>query len=65
MPTTSLELADDLLERAGVAAVPGEAFGKSGYLRFSYALGDDDIREGITRVHSYVAAQSYSHASGR
>jgi len=58
MPTTSLELADDLLEHAGVAAVPGEAFGKSGYLRFSYALGDDDIREGIKRVRSFVDSRS-------
>ena len=37
-PTTSLELADLMLEQAEVAAVPGEAFGPSGYLRFSYAL---------------------------
>ena len=33
-----------------VAAVPGEAFGSPGYLRFSYALGDDDLVEGITRL---------------
>ena len=49
-PTTSLELADLILERAEVAAVPGEAFGPSGYLRFSYALSDDDIREGVARL---------------
>jgi aspartate aminotransferase len=49
-PTTSLELADLVLEQAEVAAVPGEAFGPSGYLRFSYALGDDDIREGVSRL---------------
>jgi aspartate aminotransferase len=49
-PTTSLELADLILEQAEVAAVPGEAFGPSGYLRFSYALGDDDIREGVARL---------------
>ncbi|KQO62300.1 pyridoxal phosphate-dependent aminotransferase [Curtobacterium sp. Leaf261] len=47
---TSLELADLILEEAEVAAVPGEAFGPSGYLRFSYALGDDDIREGVARL---------------
>jgi aspartate aminotransferase len=50
-PTTTLELADLILEQAEVAAVPGEAFGPSGYLRFSYALGDDDIREGLSRLH--------------
>ncbi|MBE7163079.1 MAG: aminotransferase class I/II-fold pyridoxal phosphate-dependent enzyme, partial [Williamsia herbipolensis] len=49
-PTTSLELADLVLEQAEVAAVPGEAFGPSGYLRFSYALGDDDILEGVARL---------------
>lgn len=49
-PTTSLELADLILEKAEVAAVPGEAFGPSGYLRFSYALGDADILEGVTRL---------------
>ncbi len=49
-PTTSLELADLILEKAEVAAVPGEAFGPSGYLRFSYALGDAPLLEGIQRV---------------
>lgn len=51
-PTTSLELADLILEQAEVAAVPGEAFGPSGYLRFSYALGDDDLLAGIQRLQS-------------
>jgi aspartate aminotransferase len=49
-PTTSLELADLMLERAEVAAVPGEAFGPSGYLRFSYALGDEPLLEGVQRL---------------
>ena len=49
-PQTSAELATHMLDEVEVAAVPGEAFGPSGYLRFSYALGDDDIVEGITRV---------------
>lgn len=49
-PRTSLELADVILEQAEVAAVPGEAFGPSGYLRFSYALGDDALLEGIQRL---------------
>ncbi|MBB6627299.1 pyridoxal phosphate-dependent aminotransferase [Nocardioides sp. KIGAM211] len=47
---TSAQLAEYMLENAEVAAVPGEAFGSPGYLRFSYALGDDDIVEGITRL---------------
>jgi len=49
-PTTTLELADLILERAEVAVVPGEAFGPSGYLRLSYALGDADLAEGVARL---------------
>jgi aspartate aminotransferase len=49
-PTTSLELADLILDRADVATVPGEAFGPSGYLRLSYALGDDQLLEGVQRL---------------
>ena len=47
---TSAELATIILDEVEVAAVPGEAFGPSGYLRFSYALGDEDITEGIGRI---------------
>ncbi|WP_127819065.1 pyridoxal phosphate-dependent aminotransferase [Microbacterium sp. CPCC 204701] len=49
-PTTTLELADLILEKAEVAVVPGEAFGPSGYLRLSYALGDDALLEGVQRL---------------
>jgi aspartate aminotransferase len=55
-PTTSLELADLILEECEVAAVPGEAFGPSGYLRFSYALGDADLAEGIARLQKFFRA---------
>jgi aspartate aminotransferase len=54
-PQTSAELAEVLLEKAEVAAVPGEAFGSPGYLRFSYALGDDDLVEGISRLQRLLA----------
>jgi len=54
-PQTSAELAALILDEVEVAAVPGEAFGPSGYLRFSYALGDDDIVEGITRVKNLLS----------
>ena len=47
---SSLELADFALEKAEVAMVPGEAFGPSGYLRLSYALGDEQLLEGIQRL---------------
>jgi aspartate aminotransferase len=49
-PATTMELAEVVLEEAKVAFVPGEAFGAPGHARFSYALGDDDLVEGVTRV---------------
>src|SRR3954468_1348267 len=49
------ELATLILDEVEVAAVPGEAFGTPGYLRFSYALGDEDITEGIGRIAKLVA----------
>lgn len=52
-PATTLELADLLLERLEVAVVPGEAFGPSGYLRLSYALGDDHLAEGVARLADF------------
>jgi aspartate/methionine/tyrosine aminotransferase len=52
---SSAELAEYILERAEVAVVPGEAFGAPGYLRLSYALGDDDLVEGITRLQKLFA----------
>lgn len=55
-PTTSLELADLILEKAEVAVVPGEAFGPSGYLRLSYALGDDALLEGVQRLQRLFAS---------
>jgi aspartate aminotransferase len=52
---TSTELAELILEKAEVAVVPGEAFGSPGYLRLSYALGDDDLVEGVTRLQKLFA----------
>ena len=51
---TTLELAEIVLEEASVAFVPGEAFGAPGYGRFSYALGDADLVEGIGRIAELV-----------
>ena len=53
-PKTSAELATLILEEVEVAAVPGEAFGPSGYLRFSYATSDEDIVEGIGRIKKLI-----------
>jgi aspartate/methionine/tyrosine aminotransferase len=55
-PTTSLELADMILDQAEVAVVPGEAFGTPGYLRLSYALGDDDLVEGVGRLQRLLGS---------
>ncbi|MEU8178234.1 pyridoxal phosphate-dependent aminotransferase [Microbispora hainanensis] len=54
-PQTSAELAELILEEAEVALVPGEAFGTPGYFRLSYALGDDDLVEGVSRVGKLLA----------
>ncbi len=51
-PATSAELADLCIAEARVAVVPGEAFGAPGYFRMSYALGDEDIVEGVSRLAS-------------
>ena len=47
---SSDELAELAIEEAKVAVVPGEAFGAPGYFRMSYALGDDDLVEGVSRL---------------
>jgi aspartate aminotransferase len=49
-PTTTVELAALILDEVEVAVVPGEAFGAPGCLRLSYALGDDDLVEGVSRI---------------
>jgi aspartate aminotransferase len=54
-PSNTLELADLILDKCEVAVVPGEAFGPSGYIRLSYALGDDDLAEGIRRLQGFFA----------
>jgi aspartate aminotransferase len=53
-PQTSSELAALILDEAEVAVVPGEAFGTEGYLRLSYALGDDDLIEGVGRLQKLL-----------
>ena len=53
-PSTSAELAELVLEEAEVAVVPGEAFGTPGYLRLSYALSDQDLIEGVSRMQTLL-----------
>ena len=54
--STPSELTTIILEEAKVAIVPGEAFGAPGYARLSFALGDDDLGEGLTRVGDLLDA---------
>ena len=54
---STLQLADLSLEQAKVAFVPGEAFGSPGYARFSFALGDDDLGEGLERLADLLATE--------
>ena len=55
IPQTSAELAEIILDEAEVAVVPGEAFGTQGYLRLSYALGDEDLVEGVQRIANLLS----------
>ena len=54
-PSSSAELAELCINEAKVAVVPGEAFGAPGFFRMSYALGDDDLVEGVSRLASFFA----------
>ncbi len=53
---SSSELAAIILAKAEVAVVPGEAFGTPGFFRLSYATSDDNIAEGIARMHKLLAS---------
>jgi aspartate/methionine/tyrosine aminotransferase len=53
--TTSAELAEVLLDEVQVAIVPGEAFGAPGFARLSFALGDDDLGEGMQRIADFLS----------
>jgi aspartate aminotransferase len=57
-PSTTLELAEVVLDLVNVAFVPGEAFGAPGYGRFSYALSDEDLERGIERIAKLVASSA-------
>ena len=48
-PTTA-DLAEAIIDQTGVALVPGESFGAPGFLRLSYALGEEEIERGVARI---------------
>jgi len=51
------KLADDLLEQAGVALLPGSAFGPAGqgFLRLAYTQSEADLRVGLERMGNHLA----------
>lgn len=53
--SSSQELAQFLIREAGVATVPGSAFGMEGYLRISYATSRENLREGLSRIRTAVS----------
>jgi aspartate/methionine/tyrosine aminotransferase len=53
--SSTLELADVILSDSKVALVPGEAFGSPGYMRLSFALGDEDLVDGVARLQKLLA----------
>jgi len=63
-PRSSAELAELILDEVEVAVVPGEAFGSPGYLRLSYALGDDDLVEGVRRLQKLFGTRSAAGGAG-
>jgi aspartate/methionine/tyrosine aminotransferase len=58
-PTSTMELAELLLDEVSVAIVPGEAFGAPGYARLSFALSDGDLVEGLERIADLVARSDH------
>ncbi len=50
----SMQFCTDLLEKKGVALVPGVGFGSEGYVRFSFATDEESIKEGIKRITDFI-----------
>ena len=62
-PSTTTELAALFCDKAEVAVVPGEAFGPSGFLRLYYAMGDDDLAEGLRRLQEFLGSAAGAPAT--
>jgi aspartate aminotransferase len=52
------EFAEQLLEKAHVAVVPGEAFGTLHHIRISYATSMGELARGLDRIHKFMAGGS-------
>ena len=53
--TTDIALSEYLLEKAGVAVVPGSAFGSEGYIRLSFATSMDNLKAALSRLQTWMA----------
>lgn len=53
--TTDIALSKYLLEKAGVAVVPGSAFGSEGYIRLSFATSMDNLKAALSRLQTWMA----------
>ncbi len=63
---TSGELADQLLDQAGVVTLPGTGFGPEGegYLRLSYANSQANLREGLRRIAEFLSTRTSTRIGG-
>jgi len=61
----TMTLCEKLLTGAGVVCVPGEAFGAAGFMRLSFAVGDDAISEGVRRIRSGLEGLKQGARNGR
>jgi aspartate aminotransferase len=52
-----VQFAEKLLEKAGVAVVPGEAFGTGRHVRISYATSMHELERGLERMHRFIVEQ--------
>ena len=55
---TSMQFAEQLLDKAHVALVPGEAFGTDNHVRISYATSMEELTRGLDRLHKFIAGQA-------
>jgi len=55
--SSSVQFAEKLLEKAGVAVVPGEAFGTDRHVRISYATSMHELERGLDRMHRFIVEQ--------
>ncbi len=55
--SSAMQFSEKLLEKAGVAVVPGEAFGTDRHVRISYATSMHELERGLERIHRFIVEQ--------